>query len=125
MTVTISGSGLTLDDVVRVARGGERVALAEEARRHMVRARAVVEEVLARGEEVYGLTTGVGTLKRVRVGERDESWFNLRLLDNCRRSPPSTPHQFAQHADFVRSVRSPIRIGGLRPAGGAAHEPIQ
>jgi histidine ammonia-lyase len=82
MTVVISGSGLSLDDVVRVARGGERVALADNARRHMTRARAVVEEVLARGDEVYGLTTGVGTLKRVRVAERDESWFNRRLLDN-------------------------------------------
>ena len=67
MTVIFSGSGLTLDEVVRVARGGERVALAEKARSHMARARAVVEEVLARGDEVYGLTTGVGTLKRVRV----------------------------------------------------------
>jgi histidine ammonia-lyase len=82
MTVIISGSGLGLDEVTRVARGGERIALAEKARLHMARARAVVEEVLARGDEVYGLTTGVGTLKRVRIAERDEPWFNRRLLDN-------------------------------------------
>lgn len=48
----------------------------------MARARDVVTAALERGDEVYGLTTGVGTLKRVRVGVADEKWFNLRLLDN-------------------------------------------
>lgn len=82
MTITIDGAGLTLDDLVRVARAGERVALAPAARARMARARDVVTAALERGDEVYGLTTGVGTLKRVRVGVADEKWFNLRLLDN-------------------------------------------
>ncbi|MDX6621098.1 MAG: histidine ammonia-lyase, partial [Gaiellales bacterium] len=60
MTVILDGEGLTLDEVVRVARGGEPVELAPEAVEHMRRGRDIVERSLAEGEEVYGMTTGIG-----------------------------------------------------------------
>ncbi|MFA4965804.1 MAG: aromatic amino acid ammonia-lyase [Thermoleophilia bacterium] len=84
MALAIDGLTLTIRDVLRVARDGERVTLSHKARERMELSRAVVERVLARGDEVYGLTTGVGTLKRVRVASEDEATFNLRLIDNHR-----------------------------------------
>lgn len=63
MTVVLTGSALTIDEVVRVARAAEPVELAPGAAERMRAARTVVEEVLARGEQVYGSNTGVGMRK--------------------------------------------------------------
>ena len=47
-------------------------------------AREVVEEALASGEPVYGLTTGVAERKRVRLRPADRQRFNQRLVLNHR-----------------------------------------
>ncbi len=51
---------MTLEDVVRVARQGERVDLAQVARQRVVRGRERLEELVRRGERIYGVNTGVG-----------------------------------------------------------------
>ena len=58
MTIALNGSDLTVTQVVAAARHGEAVTLAPEAIAAMRRSRAVVQDVLAGGEPVYGLTTG-------------------------------------------------------------------
>ena len=58
MTVEI-GAGLSLADVVAVARGAP-VAFPELARASVAAARAVVERGLARATTIYGVTTGFG-----------------------------------------------------------------
>ena len=60
-------ASLTLADVADVALRRRRVQLADAARARIERARQVTDDLLARGERVYGLTTGVGALKRVAV----------------------------------------------------------
>jgi len=65
--LSIDGHRLTLDDVVAVARGRRPVALAADAREAMAAARRLVEDVLARGELVYGVNTGFGELARTRI----------------------------------------------------------
>ncbi|MGO8684289.1 MAG: aromatic amino acid lyase [Thermoleophilia bacterium] len=84
MTVQIDGSHLTVDDVERVARRYEPAELTPAALTRMASTRAIVEQALARGDEVYGLTTGVGTLKRTHVSRQEEAGFNRRLLANHR-----------------------------------------
>src|SRR5713101_4483757 len=65
--VRIDGKSLTLEQVDGVARRGFRVTLSPTARRRMSRGRSVIEK-LARGEErVYGVNTGFGRLKEVRI----------------------------------------------------------
>ena len=58
MTVVLSGNGLAVADVVRVARDAEPVELAPEAVERMRETRALVDRVVERGDEVYGTTTG-------------------------------------------------------------------
>ena len=84
MTISLNGSDLTVTQVVAVARHGEPVALAPEAIAGMRRTRAVVEEVLASGEPVYGLTTGVGERKAYLLDPADRHRFNQRLVLNHR-----------------------------------------
>ena len=84
MTIRLNGSDLTVTQVMAVARHGEAVALAPEAVAAMGRARAVVQDVLAGGEPVYGLTTGVGERKAFLLDPAERRQFNLRLVLNHR-----------------------------------------
>jgi histidine ammonia-lyase len=84
MTISLNGSDLTVTQVVAVARHGEPVALAPEAIAAMRRSRAVVQDVLAGGEPVYGLTTGVGERKAYLLDPAERQRFNHRLVLNHR-----------------------------------------
>lgn len=64
--VRISVEPLTLDDVLAVA-GGATVELAPEALDLITRSRAVVDAAIARGEAIYGVTTGVGHARNQRL----------------------------------------------------------
>ncbi len=79
MTVVLTGTTLTLEEVVRVARGGERVELDTRALERMRASREVVEAALARGEPVYGFSTGVGMRKLFSI-EEDQARFNRLLV---------------------------------------------
>ena len=84
MTITLNGSDLTVTQVVAAARHGETVALAPEAIAAMRRSRAIVQDVLAGGEPVYGLTTGVGERKAYLLDPAARQRFNHRLVLNHR-----------------------------------------
>ena len=51
---------LRIEDVVRVARAGGRISIGAAARNRIVRGRERLEELIARGERIYGVNTGVG-----------------------------------------------------------------
>lgn len=51
---------LSIEDVVRVARSAETVSIDEGARARMAMGRTRLEELLARGERIYGVNTGIG-----------------------------------------------------------------
>jgi histidine ammonia-lyase len=82
VAVTVTGHDLTLDELLRVARGGEAVELAPAALERMAASRRIVEEILARGERVYGLTTGVGARRDIAVAASDAVAFNRLALRN-------------------------------------------
>ena len=84
MTITLNGRDLTVTQVVAAARRGETVALAPEALAAMRRSRAIVQDVLAGGEPVYGLTTGVGERKAYLLDPAARQRFNHRLVLNHR-----------------------------------------
>jgi histidine ammonia-lyase len=106
--VVLTGNTLTLDEVVRVARGGAEVSLAPAAVERMRETRALVERVLERGDEVYGLTTGVGARKKVRVPPEEIPAFNRALIAN---------HRVAQGPDAPEEV---VRATMLRVANALA-----
>jgi histidine ammonia-lyase len=78
--ITLSGDGLTVDDVVAVARGGKRVELNPTALRRVREARAVVERALASGQAVYGLNTGLGSLSRHRIPVEEIGRFSFATV---------------------------------------------
>ena len=118
MTVVLTGSALTLDELVRVARDGEAVALvARRGRAHGALARSRSTPPSPAAIPVYGLTTGVGVLKRVPLAAGEVARFNRRLLENHRvaQGPPVAP-------ELVRATMLRLANGfaaghaGVRPA---------
>jgi phenylalanine ammonia-lyase len=53
-------SPLSIEDVARVARSHAEVGVSEAARARIANGRARLEELIARGERIYGVNTGVG-----------------------------------------------------------------
>ena len=66
MSVELHGPGVSIADVVAVARDGAKVSLTREAIARMVAAREIVER-LAEGEPKYGISTGFGALATVSI----------------------------------------------------------
>ena len=71
---------LTLARLEAVARGAAPPGLDEVARERIRAAREVVEDAVARGEAVYGVTTGIGELASVRIAPADAERLQLNLL---------------------------------------------
>src|ERR1039457_1246611 len=65
--VELTGDGLTVEGVVAVARESARVSLSDRALCRMRQARDVVDAILATGETVYGLNTGLGSFARYKI----------------------------------------------------------
>jgi histidine ammonia-lyase len=109
--VVVTGSDLTLEELVRVARDGETVVLAETARGAMAAARAAVERLVAAGNRVYGVTTGVGVRKAVDAVDHD------RVVLRQHR----TPHPPLASPDVVRGAT--LRLVNALATGTTAVRP--
>jgi histidine ammonia-lyase len=116
VTVVLTGEGLTVDEVVRVARGGEPVEVEAASFDRMRETRALVERVVARGDVVYGMTTGVGARKKVPVPAEEIPAFNRALIANHRTaSGPDAPVEIVR-ATMLRLANTLAKgTTGARP----------
>jgi histidine ammonia-lyase len=64
----LAGQPLTLEEIAAVAHDGRPVAIAAEAVAGIRASRAVVDQLLERGEIAYGINTGFGKLSDVHIG---------------------------------------------------------
>ncbi|MCD6468521.1 MAG: histidine ammonia-lyase [Thermoplasmata archaeon] len=83
--ITIDGEHLTIEDVVKVARGFENVKLDSKVKEKVEKARLTVEKVIQSGKTVYGINTGFGELAKVRISkdEIDDLQRNLIRSHSC------------------------------------------
>ena len=82
MPVIVDGSSLTLEDVVRVARFGEPVALAPDAEERIRVCRKMLERKVAAREVMYGVNTGIGELASVALDDDQTAQFQRFLIYN-------------------------------------------
>ena len=78
--VVLDGSTLTPDGVAAIARDGAVAQLAPQARDSNTRAREAIVALLARGDDLYGVTTGVGALREYRVPVDERERYSERIL---------------------------------------------
>jgi histidine ammonia-lyase len=78
--VTLDGATLTPKKVALIARYGAVAEIASEAHARNDRARDAIAALLARGDHLYGVTTGVGALRAYRVPKSQRESYSLSLL---------------------------------------------
>jgi histidine ammonia-lyase len=80
--VTINGEDLTPEDVFAVARHEAPVHVCPQAMRRVARCRAVVERLVhdRSGRVVYGLNTGFGSLRDVRISPNQVQQLQRNLI---------------------------------------------
>ena len=66
-TVTLSGKGLTIEQVVQVARHGARVAITPEARARSAEAYGLLLQAAAEGIQIYRFNRGAGSQREVVI----------------------------------------------------------
>jgi len=79
-TVVLDGHGLSLGDLVAVARGRAPVALAPGAVSRIEAARQVVDRAVASGAVIYGVTTGFGRFADVVLPPEDARTLQRNLV---------------------------------------------
>jgi len=82
MAVTLDGSGLTIEKLVRIARDGEQVELHPEALERIRVCRNMLEEKIQAREIVYGVNTGIGEFSEVVLTDEQVQQFQRYLIYN-------------------------------------------
>lgn len=82
MTVVITGFNLTIEDVVKVARYGEKVELAPEALERIKVCRSMLEKKIIAKEIMYGVNTGIGEFSEIVLNDQQVKEFQKYLIYN-------------------------------------------
>jgi histidine ammonia-lyase len=78
--VVVGSGDITIEDVVAVARKNATVTLSELGKTKLARARKVIEQALADGAIVYGVTTGFGKFADQFVSPGDSSQLQKNIV---------------------------------------------
>jgi len=80
--LTMKGSGLTIEDVVRVARHGEKVRLHPDALERIKKCRDMLEKKIKAHEIMYGVNTGIGEFSEIILSDEQMEDFQRYLVYN-------------------------------------------
>ncbi len=80
MNVVLDGNTLSIEQIAAVARRGATVSVSDAARRRMQQSRQFLEQCVAEGKAIYGVTTGIGELARVRISPEQSSDLSRRII---------------------------------------------
>ncbi len=78
--VVLDGETCRVDDIYYIAHGHLTVQVADECWERIRASRALVNRMLAAGEPVYGLNTGLGSLKQFKLEASELEAFNRDVL---------------------------------------------
>jgi histidine ammonia-lyase len=82
MTVVITGSNLTVEDVYNTAYGKEKVELHSEALERIKHCRSFVEKKIEQREIMYGVNTGIGEFSEIVLSDEQVKQFQKYLIYN-------------------------------------------
>jgi histidine ammonia-lyase len=80
MTITLNSSGLTMDQVVEVARNGAKIEISKEALEKMAATRSHIETLAKAEVPVYGISTGFGALANQHIAPEDRVQLQKSLI---------------------------------------------
>ena len=119
-TIELSGHDLVIDDVERVAVGGESAVLGARALEQLAASRALIDRVVAEGTPTYGVNTGFGRFVDVHIAPEQAAQLQLNLLRShaCGVGEPF-PEQVVRAATLLRANALAKGSSGVRV------EPVQ
>ena len=79
-TISLGSDGMTLDDLVAIARGGRNVRLAKDSEKKIRRTRTLIDQWVAEERTIYGITTGFGALSDVAISREDTRELQKNIL---------------------------------------------
>ncbi|MCB2219816.1 MAG: aromatic amino acid ammonia-lyase [Bacteroidetes bacterium] len=82
MTYIIKGAGLTIEDLVKVARHRQKVELHPDALERITKCRAMLEKKIEAHEIMYGVNTGIGEFSEVVLNDDQVKEFQKYLIYN-------------------------------------------
>jgi histidine ammonia-lyase len=82
MTLVINGSGLSIQDVVNVARNNEKVELHPDSIKRIEACRAMLEKKITAREIMYGVNTGIGEFSEIVLTDEQVQQFQRYLIYN-------------------------------------------
>jgi histidine ammonia-lyase len=80
MSIVVRGSGMTIEEVVRVARGRESVSIDPEAIRRIEKCRGMLDAKIKAREIMYGVNTGIGEFSEVVLADDQVELFQRYLI---------------------------------------------
>jgi histidine ammonia-lyase len=80
MALTLDGKNLTIEKVVEVSRGGEKVELAPEAKSRIQKCRDLLEDKIQKREIMYGVNTGIGELSEVVLTQEQVQKYQKYII---------------------------------------------
>ncbi|MBP1552513.1 MAG: aromatic amino acid lyase, partial [Oscillospiraceae bacterium] len=78
--VVITGSTLTVEEIIAVCRYGVKVVLSEESRQNILSSRQIVDELVEEEKVVYGITTGFGKFSDVVISKEECKLLQKNLI---------------------------------------------
>ena len=104
MTVILGEKDLTIEDVVKVARNGEKVELHPNALKRIEKCRTVLESKIDKGEIMYGVNTGIGEFSEVVLNSEQIQDFQKYLIYNHAAGiGDPAPIEYVRGAMFLRA----------------------
>ncbi len=114
--IVLTGADLTVVAVEAVARHGASVTLDDGARARMQESRDVIERLVAAGEVVYGVTTGVGALATRFVAPTDAARLQENLLmSHAAGVGANLPREVVRAMLLLRANTLALGHSGCRP----------
>ena len=115
MTVDLEGAGVTVADVVAVARRGEEVRVSDGALSRMAASRRIVES-LADGEPAYGISTGFGALANTTIpADRRAALQQSLIRSHAAGMGPAVEPEVVRAMMFLRVRTLAFGASGARP----------
>jgi histidine ammonia-lyase len=79
-TISLGIDGLTLEDLVVIARSGRNVKLTKDSEKRIRQARTLIDQWVAEEKTIYGITTGFGALSDVAISRKDTRQLQKNIL---------------------------------------------
>jgi histidine ammonia-lyase len=113
--VELTGQPLSLDEIARVACGGEEIRIGAAAHERIQASRKVIDDIVANGAVVYGVSTGFGKLVDVHIPPSELRQLQLNLLRShaCGIGNPLSPAE-VRAMILLRANVLALGLSGIR-----------